>query len=200
MRFRQGMALFVLVAAELAGCTTPQTGQVVMVPAYAPGSAESPLSRAPRTIVEVRPFGELEPQPPGALANPLFADSAKLEMFVPQPSPGRLLGDAVAAELRAAGQHLGGPGSPVVVEGAAQRFVVKASKTALYWAVDVNIAAAVTARRDGRTLSHSYVARCQDVAYTAPGPQMMAPIVARCVGDIARQFRDDREMAGVIGG
>lgn len=192
--------LGLLVAGLLAGCNTPQSGQVVQVPPYKPGSVASPLSRVGRAIVAVAPFAELGAQAPAAPGGTVFAGSPKLEVFVVQPSPGRLLTDAIAAELGAAGHQLGGPGAPVAISGGVQRFEAKASKTALYWAVDVQVAAAVTAERGGRKLSHSYVAHCQDVAYTAPDATMMAPTVARCVADIAHQFRDDAAMAGVIGG
>jgi uncharacterized lipoprotein YajG len=194
------LAALGLAVLDLAGCAAPRSGQVVQVPAYAPGSTESPLSRVPRAIVVVRPFGELGSAAPGEGGNPRFGDAGMVETFAVAPSPGRLLHEAVSAELRAAGHQIGGDGSAVVVEGAVQRFEVKASKTSLYWAVDVNLTAAVTAMRGGRKLSHSYVARCQDVAYAAPDAGTMAPVVARCVGDLARQFRDDPEMAGVIGG
>jgi hypothetical protein len=111
-----------------------------------------------------------------------------------------LLHQAVTAELRAAGEQIGGEGAPVAVEGAVQRFSVKASKAGLYWALEVDVAAAVTARRGGLTLSHSYVSRCQDVAYMVPGPSNMAPLVRSCVANIAGQFRDDARMARAIGG
>lgn len=182
----------------LAGCAVPQDGQVVRVPAYTPGSVASPLSRAARAIVAVQPFAEL---PATAVAEgglPAGADTA--ERFVVAPSPGRLLHQAVIAELRAAGEQIGEDGAPVVVKGAVQRFIAKASKAGLYWALEVNIATAVTAQRGERSLSHSYVSRCQDVAYTVPGPGGMASLVARCVANIAGQFRDDAEMARVIGG
>lgn len=184
----------------LAGCNTPQSGQVVQVPPYKPGSVASSLSRVPRAIVDVEPFAPLPAQAPGAANASVFAGSPKLEVFAVSPPPDRLLTDAITAELRAAGHQPGGPGAPVLVQGGVQRFEVKASKTSLYWAVDVQVAAAVTAQRRGRKLSHSYVSHCQDVAYTAPDATMMAPTVARCVADIARQFRDDAQMARVIGG
>ena len=179
----------------LAGCVGPQDGQLVRVPPYVPGMVASAVPGAAPVIVAVQPFAEL-PAPAGHPS----ADADVVEHFVVTPSPGRLLHQAVTAVLRAAGEQIGGEGAPVAVEGAVQRFSVKASKAGLYWALEVDIAAAVTARRVGLAPSHSYVSRCQDVAYTVPGPASMAPLVTRCVANIARQFRDDARMARAIGG
>ena len=182
-------------ALRLAGCAAPRNGQIVRVAPYQPGSVASPLSRVARAIVQVQPFGDLPAGTGGGLA-----DARQVVHFAVAPPPARLLHAAVSAELQAAGHQIGGAGAPVVVRGAVQRFDVTASQTALYWAVEAQIAVAVTAARNGRTLSHSYVSRCQDVAYAAPAPDAMAPLVARCVGDAVRQFRDDQAMAALIGG
>jgi uncharacterized lipoprotein YajG len=173
----------------------PQSGQVVQVPAYVPPSLAAPW---PPAIVAVAPFAEMPatPVPPAGL----FAGADTVERFVVAPSPGQLLRQAVAAELRSAGEQIGREDAPVAVEGAVQRFIVKASKAGLYWALEVDVAAAVTARRGGRALSHSYVSHCQDVAYTVPGPASVAPLVSRCIANIAEQFRGDAEMARAIGG
>ncbi len=168
---------------------------MVRVPPYTPGAVAPPQSGAAPAIVAVQPFAEL-----AAPAGRPSADADVVEHFVVTPSPGRLLQQAVTAVLRAAGEQIGGEGAPVAVEGAVQRFSVKASKAGLYWALEVDVAAAITARRGGLSLSHSYVSRCQDVAYTVPGPGNMAPLVARCVANIAGQFRDDARMARAIGG
>jgi uncharacterized lipoprotein YajG len=194
----RGAGLALLAAALLSGCAAPPDGQVVQVPVYAPGSVASPLSRAARAIVAVAPFAELPATLPGSGGPSTDVDI--VARFAVTPSPGRVLRQAVTAELRAAGEQIAAEGAPVTLTGAVQRFTVKASKAGLYWALEVDIGAAVTARRAGLTLSHSYVARCQDVAYTSPGPASMTPLVAGCVANIAGQFRDDVEMARAIGG
>ncbi|MBN8892882.1 MAG: hypothetical protein J0H91_21585 [Rhodospirillales bacterium] len=190
-----------LAALALAGCAAPQGDLIVRVPADAPGSVASPLSRAARAIVAVRPFGEVtDAARPGVVGDRLDGDGRSVGAYVVQPTPGRLVHEAIAAELLAAGHQPGGDGAPVVVEGAVQRFQVKASSTGLYWSVVVDVAAGVTATRGAARLSHSYVAHCQDVAYTQPSAEMMAPLIGRCVADLGRQFRDDDAMARVIGG
>ncbi|HTN11009.1 MAG TPA: hypothetical protein VL154_08550, partial [Acetobacteraceae bacterium] len=93
----RGAGLALLAAALLSGCAAPPDGQVVQVPVYAPGSVASPLSRAARAIVAVAPFAELPATLPGSGGPSTDVDI--VARFVVAPSPGRVLRQAVTAEL-----------------------------------------------------------------------------------------------------
>lgn len=187
------------ILALLAGCA-PAPELTVAPPAYVPAHSPSALSGVPRALIEVRPFRDAPDRAPDDLGELRDSDGRLEQRLRIAPSPAILLGQAVSAELAAAGHRLTGAGAPVVIEGAVQRFAATVPPGAP-WNAEIAAQMTVTLRQRGNTTSRGYSSTCRDVYLLRPGEGALADLAADCITVIAVQFRNDPAIArALVGG
>lgn len=183
----------------LAACASggPQT---IYPGQYVAEHGPSALSRAPRTLVEVRPIREVANQEAGEIGNTRDEKGAVVATMRLFPPPGRQFTDAFSAELEAAGHKVVGAGAPAVLEGAVQRFSFAATPDKLSWDSRVAIAVAVTLRVRGKEVNRNYTAVCNDAGVMRPSGEAASPVVTTCIANIVHQFRDDPAVGSALAG
>lgn len=188
--------LLVLLLAACAG-RGPQT---VYPGQYVPGSGPTALSRAPRTLIEVRPILDDPTRTPGALGEVRDEKGHVVQVLTLDPPPGRQFTDAFTAELRAAGHMPSGPGPRAVLEGAVQMFRFAGTPDKLTWDSNLKAQIAITLRQGPANVSRLYTADCADAGLLRPTPDAIAQVASACIANIMRQFRNDPAMAAVLSG
>lgn len=179
----------------LAGCGV--TGDLVVpVPPHIAVGGPSALARAAPRNVALPPFGEATGDP--GRIGPRSTTGEPGGSVVITPTPGELLHDAFAAELRHAGQTIAGEAG-TTIEGKVLPFEIRISPTAFGWQLVVDANLGITARSDEMTVNHAYATRCADRSLSTPGPGAIAGVVSHCIDDLAVQFRTDTEIAHVLG-
>jgi uncharacterized lipoprotein YajG len=194
-----GAPASVLVAAcmlLLGGCGAPEGDLAVAVPPHIAVSGPSALARAAPRNVALPPFGDATADPGRIGARSTSGNPGG--SIVITPTPGELLHDAFAAELRRAG-HTIAREAGVTIEGKVTTFTIRVSPNALGWQMVVEAGVAITARTDEMTVNHAYATRCADRSYSTPGAGAIAAVVGHCVNDLAVQFSNDTDVAHVLG-
>lgn len=185
----------------LAGCAGAED-TVVHIPPHVPAPGPSALAISPPVDVAVAAFQETGGIGvlPGRIGERKTLSNLSMGEVTIDPPPGALLRDAFVRELRAAGQRIVSSGGEATLGGQVRQFTLRTDVTALYWDVVVDAAVDTTVQRAGRTGGGSFTAHCQERTYGWPGSEITARVVATCVDDLARQFRDNADVARVLSG
>ena len=201
MRLLRRTYAYVVVAA-LAACAGPGGDVVIAVPPHIAVSTPSVLSRLPAMTVDVRDLREPGGTGvlPGRVGERKTIGDISMGLVTVTPLPGQVMAEMLEAELKAAGHRIGADGASAVVEGEIRRFDLRTDVTALYWDVIGTTSVSVTVVRAGQSATGQYTATCQERTYVWPSSDMMARVVSACLDDIARQFREDANVAHALGG
>ena len=190
-------------AACLAACASAVSDVAVPVaPHAAAASAASALARIPSTTIDVRDLHEPGGTGvlPGRIGERKTIGDISMGLVSVNPPPGQLVGDALRAELKAAGHRVGRDGATGTIDGDIRQFDIRTPATALYWDVIGTAIVSITATSGGRSASGQYTASCSERTYIWPSSDIIARVVGACVENIARQFRDDPTIATALGG
>ncbi|MCW3476573.1 hypothetical protein [Limobrevibacterium gyesilva] len=185
----------------LAACANPQGELRVAIPPHAAPASRSALAQAPAQTIEVPPFREPAPSgPPGRIGERKSLGGVTASAVAIDPPPGRLLRDAFAAELTAAGHRVAAsaPGS-ASISAEVGSFALRTDVNTPYWDVTLDATIAVTARAGERSAVRGYTAQCRERSLAWPGEEGIRKVVGNCVDALARQFRDDITLARVLG-
>ncbi len=138
---------------------------------------------------------------PGQIGERTTIGDVPMGTITLQPPPGSLLRAAIAADLAAAGHTVsaGAAAGAPMLEGHLRRFVLATPATALYWDVTIDAALAIRAQSAARTQARDLAALCRERTYAFPANELIARVAAHCVDDLARQVRDDPEIAHALG-
>ncbi len=183
----------------LAGCAG-QGPQTAYPGQYLAEHGPSALSAAPRTLIEIRPFADVPDVPPGHIGDVRDAKGAVIQSLDIAPPPGRQFSEALGAELQAAGHMVTGPGAAAVLEGGVQRFAFAGTPDKVTWDTKIQAQLAIKISYRGRSVSRAYTATCNDAGLLRPTADGVAEIAKTCITNIARQFRNDPGVAGVLAG
>lgn len=197
------LAACVLLVGALGACGGPQGDVTVAIAAHVAQPGPSALSAIGPVAVSVADLSEAGGTGvlPGRTGERKTLGDLSLGLITVTPTPGAIVAEALRAELAAAGAKLVAPGAgAAAITGAIRQFSVRTDVTAFYWDIVGTTAATVTATRDGRSHSSDYAATCKDRTYVYPTGLLIGQVVRACVGDLARQFRNDAAMARLLGG
>jgi hypothetical protein len=178
------------------GCGVPEGDLAVTVPPHIAASGPSALARAAPRNVALPPFAEATADP-GRIGERSTSDNP-VGSIVITPTPGQLLHDAFAAELRHAGQTIAN-GARTTIDGKVTAFTIRVNPNVFGWLMVVDAGIAITARTDEMTVKHAYATRCTDRAISTPGAEAIAGVVEHCIDDLAVQFSTDTDVAHVLG-
>jgi len=137
---------------------------------------------------------------PGRIGERKTVGDISLGMIIIEPTPGPLVANAFAAELRAAGHKVVDSGAAATLRGEIQRFTLRTDVTAVYWDVVVDTSVATVATKGAASSTGHYNAHCTDRTYIYPSAQVITGVVNTCVADLAHQFRDDADARRVLAG
>ncbi len=180
----------------LAGCGPPAGDLLLHIPPHLAASGFSALAQAPPRNVALPPFAEASAEP-GRIGDRSVSGSPAGGVLM-SPTPGEVLHDAFAAELRHAGHTLANEAG-VTIEGKVTDFAVRLSPTAFGWQMVLEAGIALSVRGDASTVNHAYSTRCADRTASAPGAGAVTALIEHCVDDLAIQFRSDEEVAHLLG-
>ncbi len=190
-------------AACLSACASAVSDVTVPVaPRRAAVSGTSALAKIPATTIDVRDLREPGGTGvlPGRIGERKTIGDISLGLVSVKPPPGQMVGDALRAEVKAAGHRVGRDGATATIDGDIRQFDIRTPATALYWDVMGTAIVSITATSGGRSASAQYTASCRERTYIWPSSEIIARVVGACVDDIARQFRDDPTIVAAMGG
>lgn len=192
-------AVLTLVPFILAACAGVRD-ITVAIPPHMTSRAASALASVPPTRIELREIRELQGTGllPGRIGERKTLGNISMGLVSVSPPVGPLLTDMLRAELLAAGHRMANGDPKVTITGEVRRFALRTDVTSLYWDVIVDAAVVVTATAHARSETRDYTARCTERTYAWPSEEVIARVVRACIEDVARQFRDDREIAVVL--
>lgn len=201
MRFAR-LALPLLLMISLAGCASAVGDIVVPVPPHVAATTPSALSAAAPMTIDVRDLREAGGTGvlPGRIGERKTIGDLSMGLVTVTPLPGRIVSNALKAELRAAGYRVGADGASAVIGGGIQQFEIHTDVTALYWDVIGTTAVSVTVTKGALSTTNHYTATCKERTYVWPSGDLIARVVGTCIDDIARQFRADTKVAQVLRG
>lgn len=183
------------------------TGDItVAIPPHAPSPTASALSGVRPTRIAVREVSERPGATPGGRIGERKTIGIPGTMFgnVPMgavtvtPAVGPLFTDMLRAELRAAGHEPTDRDASVTLAGDIRRFALYTGATLLYWDVVVEAALEVTATAPAGNATRIFTAVATERTYVSPGEQIVARVVRAAVDDLARKFREDRQIAAAL--
>jgi hypothetical protein len=183
-------------AAALSGCGGPTGDLLVPIPPHVAASGFSALAQAPPRTVALPAFAEAGPDPARIGDRSISGNPPGAVLM--QPTPGAVLHDAFAAELRHAGHTLA-PDAGVTIEAKVLAFAIRLSPTAFGWQMVLEANLGLSARGGAETVNHAYSTRCADHAVSTPGEAQVRGLIEHCVDDLAIQFRSDSEVAHALG-
>ena len=180
----------------LAGCGPPAGDLMVHIPPHLPASGYSELAQAPPRTVALPAFGEASGDP-GRIGDRSISGSPAGSILI-TPTPGVMLHDAFAAELRHAGDTIANEAG-VTIEAKVIAFALRLSPTQFGWQMVLEADLGLTARNEAQTVNHAYATRCADRTASAPGAGAITGLIEHCVDDLAIQFRSDPDIAHLLG-
>lgn len=120
-----------------------------------------------------------------------------------EPGPATLLGQAIVAEIEAAGHRVTDGAAGMQITGAVLQFEAHAEPSLLYWDVIGNVAVSLHIAPAGRANPLAplvYKTRCLDRTYVWPGETVIAGVMGKCISELATQLRHDSRAAAALRG
>ena len=162
----------------LSACAGAVSDVLVNIPRHQPPEGTSELKEVASTTIRVSEFrqtlgtGVL----PGRIGERKTIGDISMGLVTIKPTPSRLVRDAFAAELEAAGHRQVSSGENALIEGQVQKFHLHTDVTALYWDVIVNTAVSATIRVGASEQMSNYAAVCKERTYSWPSEEIMARV------------------------
>lgn len=193
-----------LVGATNVAVNNAQTRQIpvvaVGVPEHRAFSGSSSLSSIPPSRVRVLPFhdGRKDVATEGTATAAFGVRTGNIRF---EPGPAFLIGQAVSAEIRAAGHAAADGAEGPRIAGSVLRFDVHTDTTLLYWDVIGNLAVSLQflgAQEINSGATLDYHVRCAERTYSGPSEAVIAGVMRKCIGDFADQMRKDGRAAAAL--
>ena len=172
----------------------------VGIPKHGASSGSSALSSIPPATVRVLPIND-DRQDLDMEGTATAAFGVPMGRIRFTPGPATLLGQAISAEIKAAGHTVTESAEGAQITGAVLEFEAHTDTTLLYWDVVGKLAVSLQiagARGTNPGAPIDYRARCIDRTYVWPGEAVIAGVMSKCISDFANQLRNDGRAADAL--